>query len=89
MPHVVIRGLARITFCEILKDVLDFLTLRGRINFGIMDNIPRDTFLNKQYSKVFRKKLVACESSGGKFCHIVLIEFTGCRKIVYDAEEWN
>ena len=38
--------------CEILKEVLDFLTMRGRVNFGIMSNIPREAFLNKQYFKV-------------------------------------
>ena len=52
-----IRGLARITMCEILKDVLDFLTISGRINFGIMSDIRRDGFLNKEYFKVCMNQL--------------------------------
>jgi len=41
----------RVTICEILKSVLDFLTVRGRINFGIMSKVPRDTFLNTEHFK--------------------------------------
>ena len=55
IPHVVIRGLVRVTMCEVLKDVLDFLTLKGRINFGIVGSVSRDTFLNKKSFKVIDK----------------------------------
>ena len=48
----------RVTICEILKSVLDFLTVRGRINFGIISKVPRDTFLNTEHFKVILQQFM-------------------------------
>ncbi|XP_065652086.1 lysine-specific histone demethylase 2 isoform X2 [Hydra vulgaris] len=46
MNSVICRGLGRITLSEELKKVLDFLTINGYINFGILPTVPKPFNLN-------------------------------------------
>ena len=47
---MICRGLGRITLAEELKHVLDFLTINGYVNFGILPRVPKH--FNLDYWKV-------------------------------------
>lgn len=41
LNNMICRGLARITLAEELKKILDFLTINGYVNFGILPRVPK------------------------------------------------
>ncbi|XP_065063075.1 lysine-specific histone demethylase 2-like [Rhopilema esculentum] len=84
LPFVVIRGLTRITMCEILKDVLDFLTISGRINFGVMSDIPRDGILNKEY---FMGSVIVIGAGFAGLSAAVQLTRAGCKVKVLEARD--
>lgn len=47
---MICRGMGRITLAEELKKILDFITLNGFVNFGILPRVPQP--FNQKYWKV-------------------------------------
>ena len=50
---MICRGIGRVTLAEELKKVLDFLTINGYVNFGILNRVPTHFNLNYWTVRLF------------------------------------
>eukprot|EP00794_Sanderia_malayensis_P012038 gene12038-13280_t len=85
LQHVVVRGTVRITLCEILKQVLDFLTLKGKINFGVISNIPAGQLLNG--GGHFKGSVVVIGAGVAGVTAAKQLERAGCKVKVLEARD--